>query len=365
MAKKRVAKKAPKKTTKMTAKKTSKTKKTAKKKPVKERPDCERRLRQSDRWARIMKVLELIQSRGRWNVRAIAAEVECRERTVYRDLAILQFAGIPWYYDKSECCYRVRPDFRFPVLGLTEDEALGQALATAVTRAPGLDVGPGAAATTRKLAARSASEVKEILADAAELIHVLDLKMADHSKHREIIKTVQYALLEGRQVTGHYESPYESGPVKVRLHPYRLCLIKNAWYLIAKSADEESPRTYRIARFKTLRYLDQPADMPDDFDIKEYFGNAWAVFRGDRSYNIEIRFDPKAAKIVTETNWHPTQKVTSHKNGSITLKFQVDGLEEIVNWLLGWAGLAKVVKPRELRDLFVERLQQALIMHGK
>ena len=48
-----------------------------------------------------MKVLELIQSRGRWNAKAIAAELECGEvRTVYRDLETLEFAGIPWHYDE-------------------------------------------------------------------------------------------------------------------------------------------------------------------------------------------------------------------------------------------------------------------------
>lgn len=116
MAKKQAAKK--------TVKTTSKTKVAGEDKPIKKRPDRDRRLRQSQRMARVMKVLELIQSRSRWNAKAIAAELECGERTVYRDLEALEFAGIPWYYDEKDSCYRVRQDFRFPVLGLTEDEAL-------------------------------------------------------------------------------------------------------------------------------------------------------------------------------------------------------------------------------------------------
>ncbi len=121
------------------------------KKPIKKRPDRDRRVRQNERMARVLKTLELIQSRGRWNAKAIAEEIGCSQRTVYRDLEVLEFSGVPWYFDENDQCYRVRPDYRFPVFGLTEEEALGQALATALTNTPGLDVSPGAAPTTQKL----------------------------------------------------------------------------------------------------------------------------------------------------------------------------------------------------------------------
>jgi predicted DNA-binding transcriptional regulator YafY len=326
----------------------------------KKRPDRDRRVRQHERMARVLKVLELVQSRGRWNAKAIAEQIGCSERTVYRDLEVLEFAGVPWCFDEADQCYRVRPDYRFPVFGLTEEEALGQALATALTKTPGLDVGPGAAPTTRKLQATSPEAIKEVLADAAELISVLDLKLADHSRHREAIKTVQFALLEGRQITGLYESSYEAEAVDLRLHPYRLCLIKNAWHIVGRQTDAKQPRTYRVARFKTLRMLDQPADVPEDFDLKAYFGNAWAVFRGEKSYDVEVWFTPEAAKVVTETTWHHTQKAKLQKDGSVILTFRVDGLEEITNWILGWAGRAKVIQPPELRDRVVEKLRTAL-----
>lgn len=328
------------------------------KKPT--RPDRDRRVRQNARIARVLGVLNLIQSRGRWSLNAIAEELECSERTIRRDLEVLEFAGVPWYKDSADQTIHVRPDYKFPVLMLTDDELLGQALATSATRSPGLDVTPGATPTTRKLAARSTERVQELLDDASRLIAVLDLKLADHSRHHEAIRTVQHALLQRKQLTGHYESPYEPAPVKLRLHPHRLCLVKNAWYIVGRPADEAEPRTYRVARFKSLRMLDDPALVPSDFNLRTYFGDAWSVYRGDRSYDVEIRFTPDAAKVVTETVWHHTQKATAHKDGSVTLSFHVDGLEEVANWVLAWTGRAKVLNPPELRDLIVSRLEKAL-----
>ncbi len=330
---------------------------------VSRRPDRDRRVRQSERLARVLSVLNLIQSRGRYNARAIAEELEVSERTVFRDLEVLEFSGVPWYFDTSHDCYRVRTDFRFPTLALTEEEALGQALATTLTKSPGLNVGSGAAPTTRKLAANSPEEIQEILADAAEIMQAFDLKFVDHSQHHSTIKTVQSALLEGKQLTGVYESPYEKASVKLVLHPYRLCLVKRAWYVIGHLDGETEAKTLRVTRFKSLRMLDQPATVPDHFDLRQHFGNAWAVYRGPIRYDIELRFTSAAAPIVTETEWHHTQQVTKHRDGSVTMIFTVDGLEEILRWILTWTGQVKIVKPDELRERFVETLEAGISLN--
>ena len=328
------------------------------------KPDRDRRIRQADRLARVLRVLELVQSRGRWTTKAIADELECSERTVYRDLDVLKFAGIPYYREGDQQFVRVRSDFRFPVMTLTDDEVLGLSLAAAITKAPGLDVTAGAVPATRKLAAVSKEKTQELIDDAMRLVFVLDLKLVDHSRHHEAIRTIQLALLQGKQISGLYESPYEPTPVRLKLHPYRLCLIKNAWYVIGTMADEKVPKTFRVARFKTLRMQMELATVPEDFDLRTYFGNAWAVFRGDQSYDIELKFKPTAAKIVTETVWHHTQKASTHKDGSLILSFQVDGLNEILNWILSWAGQVRVQKPDELKALFVKTLEDAIQMQA-
>ena len=333
--------------------------------PIPGRPDRDRRVRQSERIARVLSVLNLIQSRGRWNAATIAEELECSERTVYRDLEVLEFSGVPWYFDETAQCYRVRPDYRFPTLMLTEDEVLGQVVSTAISKAPGFDIGRGSAPATRKLAASSSENVQQLIADAARLIEVFDLKLADHSKHQEAIRTAQFALLQGKQVTGTYQSPYEPKPAKLTVHPYRICLIKQAWYVIGHMDGDTEPKTFRLARFRTLRSLDTVATVPDDFDLREYFGNAWAVYRGNQSYDIELRFTTDAAGIVQETTWHHTQGAKTHKDGTVTLSFTVDGLNEIIHWILSWSGTVRVQKPDELKVLYIKKLEDAVQMNSE
>jgi hypothetical protein len=44
--------------------------------------------------------------------------------------------------------------------------------------------------------------------------------------------------------------------------------------------------------------------------------------------------------------------ITTDKND--TLCFEIDGLQEILHWLLSWAGRVRVKEPEELRELFPE-----------
>ena len=333
-------------------------------KKIPERPDGDRRIRQSLRIARVLHVLNLIQSRGRWNVGAIAKELGCSNRTVHRDLNVLEFCGVPFYFSEEEQCYRVRSDFRFPTLMLTDEEALGQAIATALSKAPGLDIGLGATPTTMRLASTSKDELKQIIADAMSLVEVFDLKLADHSQHTDILKTIQLALLGTNQITGVYESPYDDSPTKLTLHPYRLCLVKQAWYVIGHIDGEKKAKTFRAARFKSLRQTEAVALRPKNFDLRKHFGNAWSVFRGTKSYDIELRFDTSIARTVVETNWHHTQATKKHRDGSVTLKFTVDGLEEIQRWILGWTGKVKIIGPEELRAEIIHSLNAGLRMNS-
>ena len=333
-------------------------------KPYRQRSDAERRLNQDIRLSRAIRVLELIQGRGRWNAKSLAKEIGASDRSIYRDLAALELAGVPYYFDQAEQCYRVRPGYRFPATNLTTDELLDQSMANAVAQAHAIPLA-GAKKATSKLKSASIEENVDLLEEAERLTSVLDLKLADHSRHQESIRAIQWAMLEQTQITGRYASPYHGSPVKLQLHPYRLCFAGQSWYLVARPNDGDAPKTYRVPRFISLRSTTRKAEVPENFSLHEYFGNAWAVYRGNHTYKIELEFTAEAAPLVLETTWHHTQKIKKkYRDGRVLLEFTVDGLEEIIWWILGWSGRVTVRQPDELRQMVVTQLENALRMHG-
>lgn len=83
---------------------------------MKQRSDADRRVRQSERLSRVLRVLRCIMGSGRWDAEALARELEVSPRTIHRIMQVLTMADIPWYYCKEGECYRIRAGFKFPCL---------------------------------------------------------------------------------------------------------------------------------------------------------------------------------------------------------------------------------------------------------
>lgn len=91
----------------------------------KQRSDADRRVRQCERLGRLLRLLHLIMGKGRWDAGTLAEELECSRRTVYRLLQTLSMAGVPWYFDETTRCYRVRPGYRFTGLDGVSSQSAG------------------------------------------------------------------------------------------------------------------------------------------------------------------------------------------------------------------------------------------------
>lgn len=144
---------------------------------AKKRTDAERRARQCERLARLLRVLHIILGPGRHDSKTIANELECSERTVFRDLQALGVAGVPWYFDDSCQSYRVRPGFRFSALPLGEQQGPPQASS-----------GESPVPTSRELTDLSIEAVRQIaqgLGRLEEILVHLRTSMGDQNTQAE------------------------------------------------------------------------------------------------------------------------------------------------------------------------------------
>jgi len=69
---------------------------------------------------------------------------------------------------------------------------------------------------------------------------------------------------------------------------------------------------------------------------------SFGVFHGDGEVRVRVRFLPAVARYVEESTWHPSQKLTKHRDGSVIAEFQLDGTEEIKRWIMSFGKQAQV-----------------------
>ncbi|GAG41318.1 unnamed protein product [marine sediment metagenome] len=146
-----------------------------------------------------------------------------------------------------------------------------------------------------------------------------------------------------------YDSFHEKKQITTNVHPYRMAFVRRGWYLIAHSVMHEQTRTFKLARIRDLKVTKRHFTASEDVDPESYFGDAWGMIPEGKRYNVHLWFSPRVAGNVAEVGWHHTQEIEFNDDGSIDFRVRVDGLGEIIWWILGYGDEVEVIAPAALR----------------
>ncbi len=300
---------------------------------------------------RLLKILTLIQGSRGWTPTSLALECGTTERTIYRDMKMLEGAGIPYFYDTDAKSYAIRRDFFLPPVQLTLDEAL--ALAALAEHVGGGEQVPFMAAASRAIRKVRCQRPASIGNQLEKIEDRVAIKLAAANppeSSADVYQTIQQALSTRRTLRCEYESLSKGAKGEFVFKPYTLMFNQRSWYVFGYHSQRKEVRCLKLNRFERVQPTDQEYEIPKDFSVKKHLGNAWRIIRGDKSYKIELEFDADFAETFADTHWHATQDVIWHEDHSITFTCTVDGLEEIVWWILGMGPHCVVRKPTELAD---------------
>jgi predicted DNA-binding transcriptional regulator YafY len=227
--------------------------------------------------ARVLTLLEILQSGGVHTVSRLAGRLGVDERTVRRYAGHLVDLEIPVESVRGRYGgYRLSPGFRMPPLMLTGDEALAVVLGLIAGRhglAPtSREAAESAAAKVRRVLPKALGGRLEALAGAVEFTtSAVDRPAAD----TEVLLRVAEAVRESRPLEIGYTD--RAGRVSERvLHPYGIVAHAGRWYVagldVGAGVDGAGAmRTLRLDRIGVMR------EVPGGFAVPEGFRPAEAV----------------------------------------------------------------------------------------
>ena len=303
---------------------------------------------------RLLKVLMLIQSDKGWNAKRLSVECCTTERNIYRDLKMLEGAGIPYFYDDDAKCYGVRRDFFMPPVQLTLDESL--ALAALAEHIGGQEQVPFTQSAGRAISKIRGQLPPTIRRELEQIENHVAIKLsaaAPPESSADVYEKVRSALSQKLALRCGYESltnPTKQDATAFIFKPYTLFFNQRAWYVIGHHGKHGDVRCLKLNRFIDIDLTNQAYAIPKTYSLNKHLGNAWRMIRGEKTYKVELHFDPEFAETIADTHWHPTQEVIWNPDGSITFNCKVDGLDEIVWWVLSMGPHCTVKKPKELID---------------
>lgn len=315
------------------------------------------------RASRLIALLLRLQHQGPTTAARLADELEVSVRTIYRDVASLQAAGVPlWTETGPGGGIRLLDGWQGQIDGLTADEASALMLSGAPTAAAELGLGAVVAAAQAKVMATLPPELRSRAGRVRERF-LLDapgwFRRDEPPEHLDVVADAVWS--ETRLAITYARGDRD---VQRRVDPLGLVLKAGAWYLVA--AHRGQARTYRLARVRSVRRLDERATRPPGFDLAGWWDASSADFeRSLLRESIRLRLDEVGCRRlpleVGRAGAEPALAAAGPPDaeGWRTVDLGVESLEVAAHQLLPIAEHVEVLDPPELRAEMA-RIGQAL-----
>jgi predicted DNA-binding transcriptional regulator YafY len=177
----------------------------------------------------------------------------------------------------------------------------------------------------------------------------------DYTSHHDTILTILKSMDDMRVCNVLYRNVSDRRTKRFYIKPFKLFSYRDSIYLHAGLALAPGKR-YRepdfdpllaVHRIQEIQITERSFSIPDNYDFERDFNQTFGVIKG-KTFNIEVRFHGWAAVYVSERTWSPNQKITNHRDGSLTLKFQASSEPETISWILSFKDEAKIIRPKWL-----------------
>ena len=300
--------------------------------------------------ARVLTVLELLQSHGRMTGASLAERLEVNIRTVRDYVQTLQDLGIPVEAERGRYgAYRLRPGYKLPPLIFTEDEALALTLSLLLARQTGLATTAPAfegvlAKVERVLPAATRERIQAVeqtiifknssLKATPSLLAVVVLSTAIHTEH---------------SVRLHYRSS-RSQVTERTFDPYGVVYHEGFWYTIGYCHLRQGQRLFRLDRIEHAEIIDTKFVPPPDFQALEAVQRALASV--PRVWQVEVLFETTLQQIQRQT--HYPEAMFEETEGGVLMRVDVGDLPWMARFLAGLGIPVIIRRPSELRGVFRE-----------
>jgi proteasome accessory factor B len=185
------------------------------------------------------------------------------------------------------------------------------------------------------------AEVERTISFRTRAEPILDLKVFD---------SLAKATATHQQLELTYRKPGMQQSEHRVVDPYHLANINGEWFLFAYDHLRKDIRTFVPSRIKSARATGKSFEQRKKFSLDARLRNSFGVHSGRGDYEVVIRFNERVADYIREKKWHDSQELRELDGGAVELRLKLSGLQEVERWVLGWAGNAMVLGPRELAE---------------
>lgn len=280
----------------------------------------------------------------------LAEQLDVSVRTVYRDVAALQAAGVPLYTESGPGGgIRLLDGWQSKLSGMTGAETSALMLLGIPGVAQDLGLGDVTARAESKLLGALPLPLRAGALLWRERLHVDAPGWFESAPSGEYLPAVASAVFEGRRLVIRYRR--RGGDSMRTLDPLGLVAKAGVWYLVARHRDRTL--SYRVSRIDAATVLPDPVRRPDGFDLSAWWAQSTAEFdRALLRFPCRVRLSPRAWRRLRSVVGEEAARVEASdpdEQGWVTVDLRLEAEDVAVDQLLTLAPGVEVLTPITLR----------------
>ena len=318
---------------------------------------------------KLERVISLIKEINKGNyptVVGLCDKFEIKARTLFDDIRFVKDRmRIEVVFDKSKQGYfNSTPQVKLPEFDLSPDEVLALMLGKEMLLEHS---GPvfrlQLEEALSKIATRLTDTERYSQDEIRSIVKFIPGGIATADKR--FLHDLTAACAEHASVEIDYYAAHTGQASTRTIDPYRILEYDSAWYIVGWCHLRNELRTFAVHRIRRMRNLKVKYELKEGLNLDEWISSAFQLEHRDGSQVVRIRFTPVGARFALERQWHLSQHVHMHEDGSCTLEFKTQSLDEVKRWVLPYGSGAEVIDPPELRRRVMEELRRALQGYGE
>jgi len=316
---------------------------------------------------RVLRIREMLDARPSVTISELMETFGVSRRTVYNDLRALEDAGVPLYSEpgpSGEAMWTMQHAAKRTSLTLT----IGQILSLGLSRLmlsflEGTDLHGELTTVMGRMGQGLSPKLSAYVRQLERKMAVVHVGPKSYADKVDVLNDILTGLLYDELVEICYRPPGK----RVRKHlvePYTLVVYAEALYLVGFSRTRNERRTFAVERMEDASWLrGQGFTYPADYSPEAHTDGSFGITRGEPT-EVEILFDAQEAPYIKERTWHPSLSFDTTKDRRLRMRMRVSSTIELLQWLLGRARSAEIVKPADLRRQAREIFTAAAARHG-
>jgi predicted DNA-binding transcriptional regulator YafY len=314
---------------------------------------------------RLLKMMFILQSRGRQTARSLAEELEVSVRTVYRDVTALNTAGVPVYTEKGPGGgILLIEEYRTSLTGLSPGEVQALFMLNIPAAAASLGMSGEVKAAMLKLSAALPGYLQKAETGVRQRVMIdADWQRGASDRSPGFLRELYQAVWNDHKV--RIEVEYIFGyRARHLVEPYSLIALRREWHLVCRVGDRY--KVFSLEDIRSLEVTNEKFFRDAGFDLSAFW-KSWNAHQDGYEYMVWLSTNEKGLAHLQQADTCSVLGIDPDpsREGWFLVSARFFSFGEARRTVMDLGSAALVLEPEALRRTIEDLASQILDLYQK